>query len=141
MTLPNALKNTLAVPAIGAPMFLVSFPPLVTALCRAGVIGAFPHVNARPSKELDRWLTDIEADLRAHKKAHPAAKVAPHAVNLIVHRTNTRYEPDLEIVASHKVPLVITCLGDPRRAIEAVHGYGGIVFCDVVNALHARKAI
>src|ERR1700734_687830 len=84
MTLPNALKHTLSVPAIGAPMFLVSFPPLVTALCRAGVIGAFPHVNARPAEQLDRWLTDIETDLRAHKNAHPSAKVAPHAVNLIV---------------------------------------------------------
>ena len=114
---------------------------MVTALCRAGVIGAFPHVNARPSEQLDRWLTDIATDLRAYKKAHPPAKVAPHAVNLIVHRTNPRYEPDLEIIVTHKVPLVITCLGDPRRTIEAVHGYGGIVFCDVVNALHARKAI
>jgi len=141
MTLPNALKHALSVPAIGAPMFLVSFPPLVTALCRAGVIGAFPHVNARPSAQLDRWLSDIEADLRAYKDAHPGAKVAPHAVNLIVHRTNARYEPDLEVVLAHKVPLVITCLGDPRRTIEAVHGYGGLVFCDVVNVLHARKAI
>src|ERR1700730_16866328 len=86
MTLPSALKNTLAVPAIGAPMFLVSFPPLVTAQCLAGVIGAFPHVNARPSEQLDQWLTKIEADLRDYKAAHPAARVAPHAVNLIVHR-------------------------------------------------------
>ncbi len=141
MTLPNALKHTLSVPAIGAPMFLVSFPPLVTALCRAGVIGAFPHVNARPADQLDKWLSEIEADLSAHAKAHPGAKVAPHAVNLIVHRTNARYEPDLDVVVSHKVPLVITCLGDPRRTIDAVHGYGGLVFCDVINALHARKAI
>jgi nitronate monooxygenase len=141
MTLPNALKHALSVPAIGAPMFLVSFPPLVSALCRAGVIGAFPHVNARPSEQLDRWLSEIEADLFAYKDAHPGAKVGPHAVNLIVHRTNARYEPDLEIVVAHKVPLVITCLGDPRRTIEAVHGYGGLVFCDVVNALHALKAI
>jgi nitronate monooxygenase len=141
MTLPNALKHALSVPAIGAPMFLVSFPLLVSALCRAGVIGAFPHVNARPSEQLDRWLSEIEADLRAYKDAHPGAKVAPHAVNLIVHRTNARYEPALDIVVGHKVRLVITCLGDPRRTIEAVHGYGGLVFCDVVNALHARKAI
>ena len=110
-------------------------------MCRAGVIGAFPHVNARPSEQLDRWLSEIEVDLRAYKDAHPGAKVGPHAVNLIVHRTNARYEPDLEIVVAHKVPLVITCLGDPRRTIEAVHGYGGLVFCDVVNALHALKAI
>jgi nitronate monooxygenase len=141
MTVPNLLKSTLAVPVIGAPMFLVSFPPLVKALCCAGVVGAFPHVNARPSEQFDQWLTEIEADLRAFKKAHPDAKVAPHAVNLIVHRTNPRYEPDLGIIVAHKVPIVITCLGDPRRAIEAVHGYGGIVFCDVINALHARKAI
>ena len=141
MTLPALLKNRLSVPVIGAPMFLVSFPPLVTAQCMAGVIGAFPHVNARPSAQLDQWLTKIETDLRDYKAAHPAATVAPHAVNLIVHRTNARYEPDLEIIVAHRVPLVITCLGDPRRAAEAVHGYGGIVFCDVVNARHARKAI
>jgi nitronate monooxygenase len=141
MTVPNLLKSTLAVPVIGAPMFLVSFPPLVKALCCAGVVGAFPHVNARPSEQFDQWLTEIEADLRAFKKAHPDAKVAPHAVNLIVHRTNPRCESDLDIIVAHKVPIVITCLGDPRRAIEAVHGYGGIVFCDVINALHARKAI
>ncbi len=141
MTLPALLKNRLSVPVIGAPMFLVSFPPLVTAQCMAGVIGAFPHVNARPSAQLDQWLTKIETDLRDYKAAHPAATVAPHAVNLIVHRTNARYEPDLEIIVTHRVPLVITCLGDPRRAAEAVHGYGGIVFCDVVNAQHARKAI
>jgi nitronate monooxygenase len=141
MTVPALLQHKLSVPVIGAPMFLVSFPPLVMAQCRAGVIGAFPHVNARPAAEFDKWLTEIETDLRDYKAAHPTAKVAPHAVNLIVHRTNARYESDLEIIVAHKVPLIITCLGDPRRAIAAVHGYGGIVFCDVVNALHARKAI
>ena len=141
MSVPALLKHKLSVPVLGAPMFLVSFPPLVTAQCRAGVIGAFPHVNARPSAQLEQWLTEIETNLHEYKAAHPAAKVAPHAVNLIVHRTNARYAPDLEIIVAHKVPLVITCLGDPRRAIEAVHGYGGIVFCDVINALHARKAI
>jgi nitronate monooxygenase len=141
MSVPALLRHTLCVPVLGAPMFLVSFPPLVAAQCRAGIIGAFPHVNARPSAQLDRWLTEIETNLCEFKAAHPAAKVAPHAVNLIVHRTNARYEPDLEIIVSHKVPLVITCLGDPRHAIEAVRGYGGIVFCDVINAVHARKAI
>src|SRR5271169_6423214 len=83
MTLPSLLKHRLSVPVIGAPMFLVSFPPLVTALCRAGVVGAFPHVNARPSEQLDRWLTEIETDLSAYKNAHPQARVAQHAVNLI----------------------------------------------------------
>ncbi|MCZ7659643.1 MAG: nitronate monooxygenase family protein [Xanthobacteraceae bacterium] len=140
MSLPAALRNTLSVPAIGAPMFLVSFPPLVTALCRAGIVGAFPHVNARPSEQLDAWLTGIEADLAAHRRAHPDATVAPHCVNLIVHRTNPRFEPDLEIVVSHEVPLVITCLGHPGKVIAAVHRYGGLVFCDVINAEHARKA-
>lgn len=140
MALPPVLKGRLAVPAIGAPMFLVSFPPLVKALCRAGVVGAFPHVNARPSEQLDTWLTEVETDLAAYKAMNPKARVAPHCVNLIVHRTNPRFEPDLEIVVQHKVPLVITCLGHPGKVIEAVHGYGGAVLCDVINAEHGRKA-
>jgi len=140
MALPAALRNRLTVPAIGSPMFLVPFPPRVKALCKAGIVGAFPHVNARPSEQLDAWLTEIETDLAAYKAANLNAVVAPHCVNLIVHRTNPRYLPDLEIVVSHKVPLVITCLGHPGKVIEAVHGYGGLVFCDVINAAHARKA-
>jgi nitronate monooxygenase len=140
MALPAILKGRLTIPAIGAPMFLVSFPPLVRALCKAGVVGAFPHVNARPSEQLDAWLTEVETDLAAYKAANPHARVAPHCVNLIVHRTNPRYEPDLDIVVQHKVPLVITCLGHPGKVIEAVHGYGGTVLCDVINAEHARKA-
>jgi nitronate monooxygenase len=140
MTLPAVLKGRLTIPAIGAPMFLVSFTPLVKALCKAGVVGAFPHVNARPSEQLDAWLTEVETDLAAYRAANPTARVAPHCVNLIVHRTNPRYEPDLEIVVRHEVPLVITCLGHPGKVIEAVHGYGGTVLCDVINAEHARKA-
>jgi len=140
MALPAVLKGRLAIPAIGAPMFLVSFPPLVKALCKAGVVGAFPHVNARPSEQLDAWLTEVGTDLAAYKAANPNARVAPHCVNLIVHRTNPRYEPDLEIVVKHKVPMVITCLGHPGKVIEAVHSYGGTVLCDVINAEHARKA-
>jgi nitronate monooxygenase len=140
MALPAVLKGKLTIPAIGAPMFLVSFPPLVKALCRAGVVGAFPHVNARPSEQLHAWLTEVETDLAAYKAANPTARVAPHCVNIIVHRTNPRYEPDLDIVVQHKVPLVITCLGHPGKVIEAVHGYGGAVLCDVINAEHARKA-
>ena len=109
MALPNALKGKLSIPVIGSPMFLVSFPPLVKALCKAGVVGAFPHVNARPSAVFDAWLTEIETDLARHKAKHLNAVVAPHFVNLIVHRTNPRFEPDLEIVVSHQVPLVIAC--------------------------------
>jgi nitronate monooxygenase len=122
MALPAVLKGKLTIPAIGAPMFLVSFPPLVKALCKAGVVGAFPHVNARPSEQLHAWLTEVETDLAAYKAANPTARVAPHCVNIIVHRTNPRYEPDLDIVVQHKVPLVITCLGHPGKVIEAVHG-------------------
>lgn len=140
MAIPEALKGKLSVPVIGSPMFLVSFPPLVKSLCKAGIVGSFPHVNARPSALLDEWLTDIETELARHRAENPAATVAPHGVNLIVHRTNPRFEPDLEIVVAHKVPLVITCLGHPGKVIEAVHGYGGLVFCDVINADHGRKA-
>jgi nitronate monooxygenase len=141
MPIPDLFRGRLAIPAIGAPMFLVSFPPLVAALCKAGVVGTFPHVNARPSAQFDAWLTQIEGDLAAYQAAHPHAVLAPHGVNLIVHRTNPRFEPDLEVVAAHKVPFVITCLGHPGKVVEAVHAYGGIVFCDVINTDHARKSI
>jgi len=122
-------------------MFLVSFPPLVAAQCKAGIIGAFPHVNARPAEQFDQWLTDLKTELSAWDAAHPEAPSAPYAVNLIVHRTNPRYLPDLEIVVAHKVPVVITALGSPAKVVEAVHAYGGLVLCDVISAAHARKAI
>lgn len=141
MPLPSLFQNALSIPAIGAPMFLVSFPPLVSALCKAGVVGTFPHVNARPSAQFDQWLSEIESDLAAYRTAHPSSPVAPHGVNLIVHRTNTRFEPDLEIVVAHKVPFVITCLGHPGKVVDAVHAYGGTVFCDVTSAAHARKSV
>ncbi|MES2979095.1 MAG: nitronate monooxygenase [Pseudomonadota bacterium] len=141
MPLPALFQQTLSIPAIGSPMFLVSFPPLVEALCKAGVVGTFPHVNARNSAIYDQWLTDIETSLAQHRLAHPAAVVAPHGVNLIVHRTNSRFEPDLEITVAHKVPFVITCLGHPGKVVDAVHAYGGVVFCDVTSAAHARKSM
>lgn len=141
MPLPRLFENTLSIPVIGSPMFLVSFPPLVTALCKAGVVGTFPHVNARPTSQLDEWLTTIERDLAAHRAANPAAAVAPHGINMIVHRTNPRFEPDLEVVVAHKVPFVITCLGNPAPVVDAVHAYGGTVFCDVTSADHARKSM
>jgi nitronate monooxygenase len=141
MPLPALFHNALSIPAIGSPMFLVSFPPLVSAQCKAGVVGSFPHVNARTSAQFDQWLTDIEADLASHRAANPSALVAPLGVNLIVHRTNARFEPDLDIVIGHRVPFVITCLGHPGKVVEAVHAYGGTVFCDVTGAAHARKSI
>jgi nitronate monooxygenase len=141
MPVPALLQHALSIPAIGAPMFLVSFPPLVAAQCKAGVLGAFPHVNARTTQQLDQWLSELEAELGNYKTAHPSATVAPHGVNLIVHRTNARFEPDLAIVVRHKVPVVITCLGHPGKVVEAVHAYGGIVLCDVTSAAHARKSM
>lgn len=141
MPLPTLFQSALSIPAIGSPMFLVSFPPLVSAQCKAGVVGAFPHVNARTSAQFDQWLKDIEADLASHRAANPAAVVAPYGVNLIVHRTNARFEPDLDIVVAHRVPFVITCLGHPGKVVDAVHGYGGTVFCDVTSAAHARKSM
>ncbi len=141
MPLPTRLQNALTVPAIGSPMFLVSFPPLVGAQCKAGIVGTFPHVNARTSEQFDQWLTDINADLESYRAANPSAVVAPYGVNLIVHRTNSRFEPDLAIVVKHKVPVVITCLGHPGKVVEAVHAYGGTVFCDVTSAAHARKSM
>ncbi|MBX3644619.1 MAG: nitronate monooxygenase [Rubrivivax sp.] len=141
MPLPALFRHALRLPVIGAPMFLVSFPPLVKALCQAGVVGTFPHVNARPTAQLDAWLTEIAADLAAYRAAQPQAVVAPHGVNLVVHRSNPRFEPDLDVVVQHRVPFVITCLGHPGRVVDAVHGYGGTVFCDVTSAEHARKCI
>ena len=122
-------------------MFLVSFPPLVTAQCKAGIVGTFPHVNARTSEQFDQWLTDIKNSLAAHSASHPSATAAPYGVNLIVHRTNVRFEPDLALVVKHRVPFVITCLGHPGKVVEAVHAYGGTVFCDVTSAAHARKSV
>ena len=141
MPVPALLRHALSIPAIGAPMFLVSFPPLVSAQCKAGIVGAFPHVNARTPEQLDQWLSDLEADLASWRVANPSAIVAPHGVNLIVHRTNARFEPDLAIVVKHKVPVVITCLGHPGKVVEAVHAYGGIVLCDVTSGAHARKSM
>ncbi len=122
-------------------MFLVSFPPLVTAQCKAGVVGTFPHVNARTSEQFDSWLSLIEGELASERAQKPFSAIAPHGVNLIVHRSNPRFDPDLELVIKHRVPFVVTCLGHPGKVVEAVHGYGGTVFCDVTSAEHARKSI
>jgi len=140
MRLPPVLKNRLRVPVIGAPMFLVSFPPLVTAMCKAGIVGSFPHVNARSSEIFDRWLTEITAELEAFAAANPGRAVGPFAVNLVVHRTNPRFAADLDLVVKHRVPIVLTSLGHPGPVVDAVHAYGGVVLCDVTNAAHARKA-
>jgi nitronate monooxygenase len=135
------LFNNLRVPVIGAPMFLVSGPELVIEQCKAGVIGSFPALNARPQEELDVWLTRIETALAKHRDENPGARVAPYAVNLIVNQANKRLEQDFETCAKHKVPLIITSLQAPAAIAKRVHEYGGRVFHDVVRVRHAEKAL
>jgi nitronate monooxygenase len=123
-------------------MFTVSYPELVLAQCKAGIVGSFPALNARPPELLDQWLTDIEQDLAAWRQAHPGAVVGPLAVNQIAHATNARLERDVETCIRHKVPILITSLRAPvREIIDAVHAYGGIILHDVISLRHARKAI
>lgn len=140
MSVPESFRGRFRVPAIAAPMFIVSGPELVIAACRAGVAGTFPALNARPAAKLDEWLGEIDAALDADRHAQPGAAGAPHGVNLILHRSNERLDEDLAAVVRHRVPFVITSLGNPAAVVQAVHGYGGLVFSDVVHAQHARKA-
>ncbi len=141
MSLPPALQSRLRLPVIGAPLFIISHPALVIAQCKAGIVGAFPALNARPVSQLDEWLHEITETLAAHDKAHPEAPSAPFAVNQIVHRSNTRLEEDLELTVKWKAPIVITSLGAREDVNQAVKGYGGIVLHDVINQTFARKAI
>lgn len=141
MPLPAALDGKLRLPLIGAPMFLVSRPDLVVAQCTSGIVGSFPALNARPQSLLDDWLTEIRQRLSEHKEKHPDDPVAPFAVNQIVHASNTRLMQDMETCIKHEVPIIITSLRPPGDVVEAVHGYGGLVFHDVISLRHARKAM
>jgi nitronate monooxygenase len=141
MPLSAHIRDRLRIPVFGAPMFLVSGPDLVIAQCKAGVIGAFPALNARPQEELDKWLTRIESELARFHDEYPARKVPPFAVNLIMNKVNKRLDADLEVVLSHKVPIVITSLSAPAALVPRVHDYGGIVFHDVIKVRHAEKAL
>lgn len=141
MALPDILKDTLSVPVVGAPLFIISHPDLVLAQCKAGVVGSFPALNARPAEQLDEWLSQITEELASYKAANPDKKVAPFAVNQIVHRSNNRLEHDLQMCVKHKVPIVITSLGAVPEVNEAVHSYGGIVLHDIINDRHAKSAI
>lgn len=141
MSLPGALRGRLRLPLIGAPMFIVSQPPLVIAQCTAGIVGAFPALNARPEERLEEWLVEIKAALAAHDAGYPDSPAAPYAVNQIVHASNTRLQHDLDVCVKHEVPIIITSLRPPGEVVEAVHGYGGIVLHDVISMRHARKAI
>ncbi len=139
--LPQVLQN-LALPVISSPMFIVSYPELVLAQCKAGIVGSFPALNARPAEMLGDWLTQMEENLAAFRAANPGKPVGPIAVNQIVHNSNVRLEHDIKVCVDHKVPIFITSLrAPPKEMIDAVHSYGGIVLHDVISIRHAEKAI
>lgn len=139
--LPAVLQN-LALPVIASPMFIASGPELVKAQCKAGIVGSFPALNARPAEMLDTWLTEIQQDLAAFKAANPGAKVGPIAVNQIVHQSNDRLQHDIETCVRHDVPIIISSLrAPPKEMLDAVHSYGGIVLHDVISMRHAHKAL
>jgi nitronate monooxygenase len=140
MTLPSIFAP-LRLPVIAAPLFIVSNPALVIAQCKAGVVGSFPALNARPQSQLDEWLHEISEALADHDRANADAPAAPFAVNQIVHRSNTRFEEDMATCAKWKVPIVITSLGARKELNQAVHGWGGITLHDVIDDRFARKAI
>lgn len=141
MALPAALDGRLRLPLIGAPMFIVSQPALVIAQCKAGIVGAFPALNARPQSLLDDWIREIKDSLSEYSAEQPNQPVAPFAVNQIVHQSNSRLYADMETCVKHEVPIIITSLRPPDDVVQAVHEYGGLVFHDVISLRHARKAI
>ncbi|WLR96652.1 NAD(P)H-dependent flavin oxidoreductase [Shinella sumterensis] len=141
MALPAILKDKLRLPVVAAPLFIISHPALTIAQCKAGVVGAFPALNARPESQLDEWLAEITEALAAHDAKHPDRPAAPFAVNQIVHRSNKRLEHDLAMCVKYKVPVVISSLGAVPEVNAAIHSYGGIVLHDVINNRHANSAI
>ncbi|MGB7431426.1 MAG: nitronate monooxygenase family protein [Ahrensia sp.] len=141
MALPTILQDKLRIPVVAAPLFIISHPPLVMAQCKAGVVGSFPALNARPEAQVDEWLAEITEGLAAHDAANPDAPAAPFAVNQIVHPSNKRLEHDLMMCVKYKVPIVISSLGAVPEVNDAIHSYGGIVLHDVINNRHANSAI
>jgi nitronate monooxygenase len=141
VSLVTELKSNMSLPVIGAPMFIVGVPALVIEQCVSGVIGSFPALNARPAEMLETWLLQIENSLEAHRKAEPGCKIAPYAVNQIIHHSNDRLERDLEVCIRHKAPMIITSLRAPNDVVKKVHEYGGVVFHDVISIRHAQKAL
>lgn len=141
MSIPKVMQGRLSIPVVGAPLFIISGPDLVISQCKAGVVGSFPALNARPAEMLDTWLTRITEELDAHNQANPESPAAPYAVNQIVHNSNDRLMHDVEMCVKHKVPIVITSLGARPEVFEAIHSYGGICLHDVINNRFAKKAI
>jgi nitronate monooxygenase len=141
MPLPACLENRLSLPVVGAPMFIVSNPDLVAAQCLSGVVGSMPALNARPAEQLDQWLTQIDATLAQARAEDPTRKIAPYAINQIIHPSNERLRQDMETCARHKVEIIITSLSAPNMIVPHVHAWGGVVFHDVISVRHAKKAI
>lgn len=141
MALPPILVKGLRLPVAAAPLFIISHPALTLAQCKAGVIGSFPALNARPESQLDEWLAEITETLAAHDAAYPGKPAASFAVNQIVHKSNQRLERDLSLCVKYKVPIVISSLGAVPEVNAAIHSYGGIVLHDVTTLRHARSAI
>lgn len=140
MSLPSSLKNRLELPVVGSPLFIVSGPELVIAQCKAGIVGSFPALNARPAHVLEEWIRRIKGELGEYQAKHPEKKVAPFAVNQICHSSNDRLAHDIEICTKLEVPVIITSLRPPAEVVDAAHSYGGVVFHDVINVKHAMKA-
>ena len=140
MPIPKHIKDNISMPVIGAPLFLVSGPDLVIAQCKAGIIGSFPALNARPQHVLEEWIIRIKSELAQYQEENPDAKVAPFAVNQICHGSNDRLMQDMETCVKHEVPIIITSLRPPAEVVEAAHSYGGLVFHDVISVRHAKKA-
>src|SRR5215475_12560352 len=141
MALPALLRDTLSIPVVGAPLFIVSNPDLVIEQCKAGIVGAFPALNARPKEMLETWLQRITSELAEYKRQHPHAKVAPFAVNQIVHSSNDRLQHDVDLCEKYKVPIQITSLRAPDDVVKSAKRYGCLVFHDVTNVTHAKRAL
>jgi nitronate monooxygenase len=141
MPLPPLLEGKLDIPVIGAPMLVPCHLPLTIAQCTNGIVGAFPALSARPSQQLEDWIAELCETLDAFQKRHPDRKVAPFAINQIVHKSNARLDQDLAICIKHKAPMIVTSLGADASVVKAVHAYGGIVFHDVISTRHAEKAL
>ncbi|MBP1971154.1 nitronate monooxygenase [Virgibacillus natechei] len=135
------IKNSINLPVIMAPMFIVSSPKMIIRGCESGIIGTFPALNARTGDILEDWMEQINSELEEAKKENPHKKIAPWGINFITHRSNKRYKEDLNLISKYQPPIVITSLGDPSSVVEVVHEYGGIVFSDVINIKFAKKAI
>lgn len=140
MALVPSLEGKLRLPVVGAPLFIVSGPELVIAQCKAGIVGSFPALNARPQSMLGEWLTRIKEELAEYDRENPDSPSAPYAVNQICHASNDRLMDDMQTCVDHEVPIIITSLRPPLEIVQAAHSYGGVVFHDVINVKHAKKA-